>query len=353
MEGNELGRLADSAEKVANSLSKHLSSLRLQSWLKTGAMVAVIGLYLFLSLTALKPKSTSLNLQPTNNTLNNLNASYLKFVPDTKDKVIVISVDGVIMEADKNGKDLISNFAAKLKAANDDPNVKAVILEVKSPGGSVNASDLMWQELKEFKNSKKPLVAYFNGLAASGGYYISMQADKILATPATITGSIGVIAQVPNFSKLLDKIGVEMITVKSGARKDMLSPYKPMDPEDQKIFQSLIDNSYNRFVKLVSEGRKMDETKVRSLADGRIYNADDALANGLIDNIGYMNDAFKLAKELAKIEKASLVRYEVRPDLLLELFGQFAKNPVINIDHSLISKTLQLYYLPPNTLAFN
>jgi protease IV len=355
MENEDMKKVAQSLETISKSLSAHLSSLRWQSWLKTSGILSIMGVYLIFMIIPLKALngSSANGSEPVPEMPANISSSYVKREMGVKEKVAIVKVSDVITEMGKNGEDLVQNLANKLKAAREDPNVKAVILEVNSPGGSVNASDLMWKEIKEFKKSGKPLVAFFNGLAASGGYYISMPADKIVATPTTITGSIGVIAQIPNFTKLLDKLGVEMITVKSGPRKDMLSPYRPMQEEDRKIMQELIDDSYSRFVRIVSEGRKMKKQRVRVLADGRIYHARKALAVGLVDQVGYLEDAFQTAKQLANIEKASLVRYEVRPNLLIGLLGELKKNQIVNIEKPAFSKGLRLYYLPKNTLILD
>lgn len=355
MENEDVKKVAQSLEAISKNLNSYLSSMKWQSWLKTGGVMSVIGVYLLFMIIPLKALNSNSGMDGASATQlpANVSASYLRYEAGAKDKVAVIKVSNVITEVEKNGEDPIQNFANRLKAAKDNPEVKAVILEINSPGGTVNASDLMWKELKEFKKSGKPLVAFFNGLAASGGYYIAMPADKIVATPTTITGSIGVIAQVPNFTKLLDKLGVEMITVKSGPRKDMLSPYRPLESEDRAIMQELIDDAYNQFVKIVSEGRKMNKRRVRQLADGRIYHARKALAVGLVDKVGYLDDAFQTAKQLANLEKASLVRYEVRPNLLIGLLGELKKNPIVNVDEPVLSKSLRLHYRMRGTIILD
>lgn len=199
---------------------------------------------------------------------------------------------------------------AKLRSAASNPNIKAVLLKIESPGGGANDSDLIWNEVLKVKASSKPVVAFFDGIAASAGYHISTPANKIIATPETWTGSIGVIAVFPNYSGLMQKLGVEMVTIKSGPQKDMLSPFRPTTQEEKEILQDLVNESYEVFVNAVSDGRKMNKEKVRKLADGRIYSAKQARANGLIDEIGYFEDAVRLTKKLAKLERAEVVEIQ-------------------------------------------
>ncbi len=244
-----------------------------------------------------------------NNSLNpvNINLEMQSISTSTvKEKIAVIAISGVI--AEENG--MVEVVSAKLKAAVLNPDIKAIILKVESPGGSVNASDLIYNEVIKTKNSKKPIVAFYNSIAASGGYYVSVPADKIIATPATWTGSIGVIMQVPNFSGLMSKVGLQMVTIKSGKSKDTLSPYRPTTEEDQEIFQKLVDESYEQFVQIVSKGRKMNLQKARALADGRIYSAKQARENGLIDKVGYFEDAVEMAQKLSGFKDASPVEIQ-------------------------------------------
>lgn len=245
---------------------------------------------------------------------------------NSADKIAVITMFGVIGGSYNSTEEII----AKFRTAASDPSIKAVILKVQSPGGSAHDSNIIWKEVKKYKESGKPLVAFFYAVAASGGYYISAPADKIIATPETLTGSIGVIWQYPNYSGLMSKLGVTMTTLKSGKQKDMLSPYKPPDPEDEKIIQSLISESYGTFVDIVSEGRKLNREYVREIADGRIYSAKQALNNKLIDEIGYFEDAVKLARKLAKSENASPVDMEIKQSYPNLLMREFKMNRLMN-----------------------
>ena len=284
----------------------------------------------------------------------NLDFDYLAGNPNSENKIMVISVNGVISEEDNGrGENMVDNLAMMLDNARQDPAVKAVVLEVQSPGGTVNASDLIYHEMVNFKKSKKPVVAYFNGIAASGGYYISMTSNKIVASPETWTGSIGVIAQVPNFSGLLDKVGVKFNTIKSGARKDMLSPFKPEDEEDTKIMQDLVNSSYDDFVEKVVKGRKLDDATVRELADGRIYNVKQAVANKLVDKVGYLKEeAFEEAMKLAKVKDAKLVRCKKRRNVIQDIFAKLNRNPLSSLESSFaLTKKPGLYYMPEEYLG--
>lgn len=262
-----------------------------------------------------------------------------------KEKIAVISIQGII--SPQNG--MVEITIAKLKSAAADPDIKAVIFKIESPGGDVNSTNLIWNEVKKLKASKKPVVAFFNYMAASGAYYISAPADKIVSTPETWTGSIGVIFQSLNLYGLTEKLGVKMITVKSAANKDMLSPFRPPEPEGEKIMQALVDESYDAFVKIVSQGRKMDEAKVRKLADGRIYSAKQAKENGLVDEIGYFEDAVELAKKLGKAPNAATIEIQKTmgfPGLFFNKFSAKNSSPPLNTMEKLLPKS-GLYYLDP------
>lgn len=219
-------------------------------------------------------------------------------------KIALISVLGPI------GGPQTEATIAKLRAAASNPDIKAVLLKIDSPGGGSNDSDLIWSEVLKVKVSSKPVVAFFNGIAASAAYHISTPADKIIATPGTWTGSIGVIAIFPNYSGLMQKLGLAMVTIKSGEQKDMFSPFRPTTPEEKAIVQRLVDESFDDFVDAVSKGRKMANSQVRKLADGRIYSAKQAKADGLIDEIGYFEDAVRIAKKLAKVERVEVVEIQ-------------------------------------------
>jgi protease-4 len=241
--------------------------------------------------------------------------------PSAEAKIAVIDIEGVLTSDQEEGlfsskESQVVALVEKLKLAEADPAVKAVIVRIDSPGGDVTTSDICYNELVSFKNRKKvPVVAAFMGVAASGGYYIASGCDAIVAHPTTITGSIGVISMHFSLAGLLDKIGVKVEALKSGANKDMGSPFRTITDDDKKLLQALIDQFYARFVGVVAEGRKgrLTEAEVRKLADGRVYTAQQALDAKLVDRVGYLADAVSEAKSRAKLEKARLVMYSRRP----------------------------------------
>lgn len=329
-------------KEVVGPFRKYMRDLRIQLWAKTIiiAILAIQGI-IFLSFKAIPGNSSSPS--PSVST-SSLNFEHLNNNWESNDVIAVISVEGIISEGGGRGN-LVDMMADMLDYAQHDPRVKAVIMEVQSPGGGVNASNLIWNDVMKFKKSGKPLVAFFNGIAASGGYYISTPADKIIATPETITGSIGVIMQSPDYSKLLGKVGVKFNTIKSGSQKDMMSPYKPLGKDTERILQKLVDSAYGRFVKKVANGRRMSEEKVRKLADGRIYDSEQALENGLIDQVGYMEDSFEAAKKLAGIKDASLVRYSKKMDFLGGLFMKLDLEPLASVKQQVLPNKSGLYYL--------
>jgi protease IV len=229
-----------------------------------------------------------------------------------KDKILLVSVDGVISDSSPSGPfglsvedSMLAHIKEELSKASSDSMIKGVILKVDSPGGGVTASDIIYRELNEYKKKTgNPIVALFMDTAASGGYYISMSADAIIAHPTTVTGSIGVIVSGLNIKEGLDKIGVKDQTFTSGANKNILSPFAEMTPEKQKIIQSIVDNLYNRFFTIVKKNRtKIEPSKLKQLADGRIFTAEQALAEGLVDKIGYSEDAIRLMMGLPNYRK--------------------------------------------------
>jgi protease-4 len=205
---------------------------------------------------------------------------------------------------------LLARVREELEMAEDDDRVRAVVLRINSPGGTVTASDILYHEITSFKARRKiPVVACILDVGASGGYYIALAADRIVVHPTTVTGSIGVLMLTVNASGLLEKIGVSASYVTSGDFKDMGSPFRSVRPEERAIFQNLIDRFYGRFVELVARSRKLDEARVRAFADGRVYTAGQALELGLVDQIGYLEDAIKAGKSAAGLDEARVVTY--------------------------------------------
>lgn len=231
-------------------------------------------------------------------------------------KIAIIDLDGQITDSDSSGllgsqESTVALVGEQLKLAEDDWQVKAVVVRINSPGGGVTASDILYHELRAFRErTGKPVVVCVTDMGASGGYYAALGGDCIIAHPTSIVGSIGVIMQLVNLEGLLGKIGVTSEAIKSGDKKDIGSPLRQLTDEERALLQRTINSLYRRFVTLVAERReRLDEPAVRALADGRVFTADDALANGLIDEIGYMSDAVEKAKALAGIRHARLVAY--------------------------------------------
>jgi len=246
-------------------------------------------------------------------------------------KVLLLDLSGIISAQDKEGiipsPNMVAAFKEELTRASKDDKVKAVVVRINTPGGTVTASDILYHELREFKSKKKvPVIASMMDVAASGGYYLAMASDSILVHPSTVTGSIGVIMLTVNARGLLEKVGVEANAITSGPRKDMGSPFRVMTAEERGIFQGVIDSFYQRFLAVIQEGRpNLSAEQIKKLADGRIYSGDQAKAAGLIDEIGYLDDALEMAKRKAGLTEARIVTYgrrgEYQNNIYSRLFG--------------------------------
>jgi len=206
------------------------------------------------------------------------------------ERIGVVEINGMLSGSDPVVRQLVS--------FKKDDSIKAVILRVDSPGGAVAPSQEIHDEVIRVA-AKKPVVVSMASVAASGGYYVSIPAHRIVANPGTITGSIGVIMQLTNLEELYGKLGLKSLVVKSGEHKDIASPFRPMSSEDRKILQGVIDDIYDQFVSAVAEGRNLPVEKVRNLADGRIFTGRQAKEIGLVDELGGMQDAVGIAKDLA------------------------------------------------------
>ncbi|MCL6642554.1 MAG: signal peptide peptidase SppA, partial [Candidatus Bipolaricaulota bacterium] len=211
-----------------------------------------------------------------------------------------------------------------LKRAERDSSVKAVVLRIDSPGGTVAASQAIAAKIKRFKEkTKKPVVVSMGDVAASGGYYISLYADKIIAHPGTTTGSIGVIALLFSIEELLENLGIKPEIFKSGKYKDLFRGLRPLSDEERALLQQYVDGFYEQFVNAVAEGRKLPVEKVRELATGQVYSGEQALSLGLVDQIGDLDDALDVARDLAGFPEAEAIEYRpAAPGLLELLFGR-------------------------------
>jgi len=215
-----------------------------------------------------------------------------------KPQIGVLEIKGVILDAEE--------YLMAINAMAKDRSIKAIVVRIDSPGGSVGASQEIFEELKKTR-MKKPVIVSMGSVAASGGLYVSLGGTKIFASPGTVTGSIGVVLEIPNIEKLLKKIGVETETIKSGAYKDTGSIYRPLTPEEKEYLREKVKLIHDQFIKTISEERKIPIEKVKEFADGRIFTGEEALSLGLVDELGNFWDAVNEAKKLAKITEAKLV----------------------------------------------
>ena len=264
-------------------------------------------------------------------------------------KILMLDVSGFISDESPGGLLTIGNPPARvpmlvrireeLQKAQKDAKVKALVLRINSPGGTVTASDIIFRELEEFRKATGvPIIASMMDVAASGGYYIALAADTIVAHPTTVTGSIGVIMISVNAEGLMQKVGLAANTIKSAEHKDMGSPFRALTPEERAIFQSVIDGLQRQFLAKVVERRKLSHDVARTLADGRVYTADQALAHGLVDRIGYMTDAVEIARTAAGLEEARVVVYH-RPREYRATYYARAEAPAGGIETSLSQMT--------------
>jgi protease-4 len=241
-------------------------------------------------------------------------------------KILITDISGVLsyeerekVELFREGISLVSRVKEELRLAAEDSEIRAVVLRIYSPGGEVNASDLLYHEIQRFKNEKQvKVVACFMGLATSGAYYVAASSDYIVAQPTTLTGSIGVIAFKINLQGLMEKVGIEDETITSGDKKDIWSPLRPATEEEREIFQEIIDEYQQRFLDVVRKGRpQVTQEDLKTIADGRVLSGRQALELHLVDEIGYLSDAVRWAREASGSPTAQVVMYH-RPGTYVE-----------------------------------
>ncbi|GAB6097648.1 signal peptide peptidase SppA [Desulfatiferula olefinivorans] len=231
------------------------------------------------------------------------------------DKILIVSIRGMISDQPDQGMlrhrpGLVSEVLAQLKKAESDPDIKALILKVDSPGGTVTASDILYHEIKGFKARRSiPVVVSFMNMGTSGAYYLALPADRIMAHPTAVTGSVGVIYMRPKIHKLMEKIGVGMAVNTSGPSKDLGSPFKAATEEEDRYFQSIIDTLAARFHRLVAEHRKPTDDAMARIRTAAVFLPEEALSLKLIDGIGYLGDTVRAAQELAGIQTARVITY--------------------------------------------
>lgn len=230
-------------------------------------------------------------------------------------KVALIEIKGIIHESE--------SVVRQLKGYAEDESVPAIVLRIDSPGGGASASQEIYEQVKKVRQEGKKVVASMGAITASGGYYVACAADSIIANPASLTGSIGVQMQFPNTEQLFKKIGVKFHVVKSGAHKDIGSPYRPMTDEERRILQEVIDDTYHQFVDVIVEQRDLPREKVLALADGRIFSGQLALELGLVDRLGTYEDAIALAARMGGIKgKPRVVRERLKKSSLFDFLFQ-------------------------------
>lgn len=259
-----------------------------------------------------------------------------------REKVGVVPIEGII-GLDVESKEVVE----QLDSFQSNSTIKAIVVRIMSPGGSVGPSQEIYDKIVEVSSEKK-VVASLADVAASGGYYVAAAADKIVSNPGTITGSIGVIAEFPNLEKLFEKIGITQAVVKSGEFKDLGNLNRPLTEEEKALLQGVIDDVYEQFLKAVLDGRGMDRQDLLPYADGRIFSGKQALSYGLVDELGGLEAAIRLAGELGGIEgKPEVVYPERRLDSLLDLlvgrgvdsFLRRARLPSFHLSYLLVPPT--------------
>ncbi|WP_053218634.1 signal peptide peptidase SppA [Virgibacillus senegalensis] len=246
-------------------------------------------------------------------------------------KIAVLDLQGVIQDTGSNSLLNTSgynhqNFLRMLEKAGEDNRTDGIIIRVNTPGGGVVESAEIHDKMVEIQeNTDKPVYVSMGNTAASGGYYISAPADKIVANSATLTGSIGVIMESINYAELAEEYGIDFNTIKSGKYKDIMSGSRPMTEDEEDILQTMVDELYGEFVQVIVDGRGMDEDTVRRLGDGRVYTGKQALENGLIDELGTMEDTIAMMEEDHDLGEAQVVQYGTGFDFD-QLLGMTAQN---------------------------
>jgi protease IV len=255
-----------------------------------------------------------------------------RLVPD---RVVVITLRGLISSSIPGSvsDSMVEDMRLALQQARDDSRVKAIVLEIDSPGGEVTASDQIYNAVAKAR-ARKPVVIYMDSLAASGGYYIACGGKYLMANETTITGSIGVIIQTLNYEQLFNKVGLASVVFKSGKFKDILNGARPMTPEERDLIQKFVMETYDKFLGVVSKERSLPADMLRNnIADGRILSGKEALNDKLIDGLGQLEDAFAKAKQLGNAPQATVVKYGPPFSLsrLFRAFGEFGGESKIEL----------------------
>jgi protease-4 len=247
------------------------------------------------------------------------------------DRVALIRIEGVITDSRETTEEL--------KEYVKNPSIKAIVLRIDSPGGAVAPSQEIYEEVRKAVAKKKVLVS-MGSVAASGGYYIASPATRIVANPGTLTGSIGVIMEIPNIEGLMNKLGIKTEVVKSGKHKDIASIFRGIGKEEREILQGVLDNVHTQFIKAVAEGRKMLPSDVEKIADGRVFTGEQALKAGLIDELGNLEDAVQTAAKLSGIKGEPVIVSKKERFSLIDLIREGVPEELTDI-----IPTVKLKYL--------
>lgn len=281
------------------------------------------------------------------------------------DKILLIPVDGMISDIPKKGmlsttQSVVEQVVSQLNKARNDKQIKAVLLKINSPGGTITASDILYHEISDYKEKTgNKIVISMMDIATSGAYYISLPADVIMAHPTTITGSVGVIAIRPKVKGLMDKIGLAVDVQKVGKYKDMASPFRDSSKDEEQLLQKTMNDFGERFMGMVKKHRRLTQPAVTEISTARIFLADEALQMGLIDKIGYINDAIKESKKIAGIqENAKIVvfrRVKFPEDNYYKAAEEISENiniSAINIElPEIFGARAGFYYLWPGAIS--
>lgn len=240
-----------------------------------------------------------------------------------KGKIAIVELDFTIIDS----KPIVRQF----KKYREDKSIKAIVLHVNSPGGGVAASQEMYEEVKKTRDSGIPVIVSFGSIAASGGYYVACGGSLIVSNPGTLTGSIGVIISLMNFKELTDKIGIKDLTIKSGELKDAGNPMRDATEKDKAYFQEIVDDSYEQFLDVVSKERKIDKEELRKIASGRVYTGRQAKDIKLVDSLGTLEDAIRIAGVMAKIDGEPAIVKEKGKRNIVDFFLENMTNNQIKV----------------------
>jgi len=251
-----------------------------------------------------------------------------------KGKVALVNLDYTIISSE--------SIVRQFKKYNEDKSIKAIILRVNTPGGGVAASQEMYEAIRRVRDDGKPVVVSISSLGASGGYYAACGGSIIVADPGSLVGSIGVIVNLMNFQGLAEKIGVKKTTIKSGELKDAGDPLRELNEKDREYFQDIVDDSYDQFLEVVSKSRKIDKEKLKEYANGRVFTGRQAKEIGLIDSLGTLEDAVKIAANMSGIEgEPTIIKEKERYTLIERILDTFSNNELNSIKEEIKNEFLE------------